>query len=91
LLKNDNLKARDLFKIAVLIRPEAAWPHYLVALATARMGDSKGALQALKRAAERGLSGPRLLEDHGFDKLRSDDSFQEISTRVAKNAAAAQP
>ncbi len=88
LLKKDDSQARDLFKAAAIIRPDAPWPHYLVALAAARMGEIKQALEELGKSAEHGLNNPELLQDHDFDKLRENSAFKEITARVAKNAAA---
>jgi hypothetical protein len=87
MLKKDYLQARDLFKAAAIIRPEAPWPHYLVALANARLGDAKLALEELSKSVDRGLKDPQLLASPDFDKLRGNDTFKEISERLARNAA----
>ncbi len=86
-LKKDYLQARDLFTVAAIIRPEAAWPHYLVALVTARLGDGKLALEELRKSVDRGLEDPQLLESPDFDRLRGSDAFKDISARMVKNAA----
>jgi len=87
LLKKDYLQARDLFRAAAIIRPEAAWPHYLVALASSLLGDGKLAIEELGKSVDRGLEDPQLLESRDFDKLRASDAFKDISARMVKNAA----
>lgn len=87
MLKQDYLLARDFFKVAAIIRPEAPWPHYLVALVTAHLGEDKLALEELGKSVDRGLNDPQLLESPNFDKLRGNETFKELSARVAKSAA----
>jgi dienelactone hydrolase len=87
MLKKDYLPARDLFMAAAIIRPEAPYPHYLVAQASARLGDGKQALDELGKSVALGLKNPQLLESPEFDKLRSSGTFKDLSARVTQNAA----
>lgn len=87
MLKQDYLLARDFFKAAAIIRPDAFWPHYLVAQAAARLGESKLALEELDKAVDLGLKDPQLLESSEFDKLRGNETFKQLSARVGKSAA----
>jgi dienelactone hydrolase len=86
LLKKDYLQARDLFRITAILRPEAAWPHYLTAQALAELGDNKTALDELNKAVALGLNNPELLDSPEFEKLRTNLAFKDIQTRIAKNA-----
>lgn len=87
MLKQDYLLARDFFKAAAIIRPDAFWPHYLVAQAAARLGESKLALEELGKAVDLGLKDPQLLGSPEFDKLRENETFKQLSARVGKSAA----
>jgi dienelactone hydrolase len=86
LLKKDYLLARDLFRATAIMRPEAAWPHYLIALAAARLGESKLALEELSKSVDHGLDDPQLFESSELDPLRGSDAFRKISARLARNA-----
>jgi hypothetical protein len=86
LLKKDYLPARDLFRATAIMRPEAAWPHYLIALAAARLGESKLALEELSKSVDHGLDDPQLFESSELDPLRGSDTFKGISARLARNA-----
>jgi hypothetical protein len=86
MLKQDYLTARDLFRAAAIIRPQAAGPHYLVALVAAHLGEGKAALEELNKSVDRGLSDPQLLENPDFDKLRGEDAFKKLSVQVTRNA-----
>ncbi|HEY3767284.1 MAG TPA: hypothetical protein VGN44_01310, partial [Candidatus Angelobacter sp.] len=87
LLKKDYLPARDLFKATAIIRPESFYPHYLIALATACLGENKLALEELGKSLDHGLNDPQLLETPELESLRNDKTFKEISARAAQNAA----
>ncbi len=87
LLKKDYLPARDLFRATSIMRPESAWPHYLVALAAARLGESKLALEELGKSVDMGLDDPQLFDSSELDPLRGNDVFKGISKRLALNAA----
>lgn len=88
MLKKDYLAARDLFIAASLIRPEAAWPHYLVAQASAQLGENKQALEELRKSVDLGLNNSELLQSPEFDKLRANEAFKELISRMRQNAAA---
>jgi dienelactone hydrolase len=87
LLKKDYVPARDLFRATAIMRPEAAWPHYLIALAAARLGENKLALEELGKSVDMGLDDPQLFESAELDPLRGNDAFKGISARLAHNAA----
>jgi hypothetical protein len=86
LLKKDYLPARDLFRATAIMHPEAAWPHYLIALAAARLGESKLALEELSKSVDLGLDDAQLFESSELDQLRGSDTFKEISARLARKA-----
>ena len=88
MLKKDYLAARDLFIAASLIRPEVPYPHYLVAQVSAQLGETKQALEELRKSVDLGLNNAELLQNPEFDKLRGNETFKELSARVARNAAA---
>ncbi|HEY3769489.1 MAG TPA: hypothetical protein VGN44_12515 [Candidatus Angelobacter sp.] len=87
LLKKDYLPARDLFKATAIMRPESFYPHYLIALAAACLGENKLALEELGKSLDHGLNDPQLLETPELESLRNDKIFKEISARAAQNAA----
>jgi tetratricopeptide (TPR) repeat protein len=86
-LKKDYLQARDLFRVAAIIRPEAAWPHYLIAQALAELNDNKAALEELNKAVDLGLNNPELLDSPEFARLRENIAFKDLQARAAQNQA----
>ena len=83
MLKKDYLAAKEMFQACETIEPENAWASYLVATADAQLGEKKQAIQALKKALEKGMTNPKALEDGAFDRIRNDEGFKEISARLA--------
>jgi predicted esterase len=88
MLKKDYLAAKDMFQAGETILPDSAWASYLAATAEAQLGQKKQAIQELKKAVEKGMTNPKLLEDAAFDRIRGDEAFKELS---AKLAAGTQP
>ncbi|HEY7405706.1 MAG TPA: hypothetical protein VIB39_19430 [Candidatus Angelobacter sp.] len=83
LLKKDYLTAREMFRAGEIIQPDSAWASYLLATADAQLGDKKQALQALKRALDKGMTNAKALDDNAFDRIRQDDGFREIVTKLS--------
>jgi hypothetical protein len=72
-----------MFRAGEIIQPDSAWASYLLATADAQLGDKKQALQALKRALDKGMTNAKALDDNAFDRIRQDDGFREIVTKLS--------
>jgi predicted Zn-dependent protease len=74
------------FQIQAAIHPESSAIQYRIAVTYGRAGDRKNALKALKIAADNGFSDiTRIAEETGFEKLRNDQSYEQILVVVRKN------
>jgi len=85
MLKKDYLAAKDMFQAGEIILPESAWASYLVATATAQLGEKKQAIQELKKALEKGMTNAKLLEDSAFDRIREEQGFKDITASLGKS------
>jgi dienelactone hydrolase len=83
MLKKDYLSAKNMFKAGEIILPESSWASYLLATASAQMGEKKQAIQDLKRALEKGMTNAKALEDGAFDRIRNDPEFKELGAKLA--------
>jgi len=83
MLKKDFISARSMFQAGEVIQPESAWASYLSATACAQLGEKKPAIQELKKAMEKGMTNPKLLEDTAFDRIRGEAEFKELSAKLA--------
>jgi dienelactone hydrolase len=74
------------FQIQAAIHPESSAIQYRLAVTCGRARDTKGALEALKSAADDGFSdSARIEREPGFEKLRSDPRYGHILDVVRKN------
>jgi hypothetical protein len=80
-----------MFQAGEIILPDSAWASYLLATACAQMGEKKPAVQALKRAMEKGMTNPKALDDAAFDRIRNETEFKELSAKLAAADASKQP
>lgn len=83
MLKKDFISAKSMFQAGEVILPESAWASYLLATACAQMGEKKPAVQALKKAMEKGMTSAKALDDSAFDRIRNEPEFKEISAKLA--------
>lgn len=83
MLKKDYTSAKEMFRACELIQPESAWASYLQATAQAQLGEKKQAIQALKRAVDKGMTSPKALDDAAFDRIRSEEAFKELAASLA--------
>lgn len=91
MLKKDFISAKSMFQEGEIILPDSAWASYLLATACAQMGEKKPAVQALKRAMEKGMTNPKALDDAAFDRIRNETEFKELSAKLAAADASKQP
>jgi len=89
MLKKDYLSAKSMFQAGEIILPESAWASYLLATASAQMGEKKQAIQELKKALEKGMTNAKALDDAAFDRIREDEGFKELSAKLAAAGKAA--
>jgi hypothetical protein len=89
MLKKDFILAKSMFQAGEIILPDSAWASYLLATACAQMGEKKPAIQALKKAMEKGMTNAKALDDAAFDRIRNETEFKELSAKLA--AAGKQP
>jgi predicted esterase len=87
MLKKDYLGAKDMFVAGEVILPTSAWASYLLATAHAQLGEKKQAIQALKKALEKGMTNAKALDDSAFDRIREEQGFKEIGARLAQGAS----
>ncbi|HYK88352.1 MAG TPA: tetratricopeptide repeat protein [Acidobacteriota bacterium] len=81
--KNNFTGAARLLELASAIRPDSPIAYYNLASAYARAGDKRRALDALKRAMEKGFKdGRRVLEDPAFGQLRNDPGLKKLLSRI---------
>jgi dienelactone hydrolase len=83
MLKKDFTSAKEMFRACELIQPESVWATYLLATAQAQLGEKKQAIQALKRAMDKGLKSSKALDDRAFDRIRNEEAFKELAARLA--------
>jgi len=83
MLKKDYRSAREMFQACEIIQPDSAWAIYLSATAHAELGEKKEAIQALKRAMEKGLTNPKALDDTAFDRMRNEEAFKQIAASLS--------
>jgi dienelactone hydrolase len=83
MLKKDFIPAKSMFQAGEIILPESAWASYLLATACAQMGEKKPAVQALRKAMEKGMTNAKALDDSAFDRIRNEPEFKEISAKLA--------
>jgi len=83
MLKKSPIRARTMFQAGEIIQPESAWASYLVATAEAELGLKKQAIEALKKAMEKGMTSATALDDKAFDRIRDDAEFKELSAKLA--------
>jgi dienelactone hydrolase len=83
MLKKDFTSAKEMFRACELIQPESVWATYLLATAQAQLGEKKQAIQALKRAMDKGLKSSKALDDPAFDRIRNEEAFKELATKLA--------
>jgi dienelactone hydrolase len=83
MLKKDFTSAKEMFRACELIQPESVWATYLLATAQAQLGEKKQAIQALKRAVEKGMTSPKALDDPAFDRIRNEEGFKELAASMA--------
>ncbi len=77
--KKKNQEAGKLVSIYLLLEPENPEAHYLNAVLSARTGDDNGALEALKKAKNFGLTNTQRLQTlPDFDGVRGMDGFREL-------------
>ncbi len=75
-----------MLEMAVSIYPDRPNVLYLLSSTFAKAGDKKKALDALKRASERGFSDVSTVEkDDSFGFLRDDPRMRQILDRIRKN------
>jgi predicted esterase len=80
--KNYRAAAASL-EIAAAIKQDQPGPFYVLATAYALAGDRKRALEALKKAVEKGFNVPGTIEgDHAFDSLRKEAEYLKIIERL---------
>ncbi len=74
------------FQVQAAIHPESSAIQYRLAVTCGRAGDKKNALEALKKAADKGFSdAARIEQESGFEKLRDDPRYRQIFERVRAN------
>jgi dienelactone hydrolase len=83
MLKKDFTSAKEMFRACEIIQPESVWASYLAATARAQLGEKKQAVEALRRAMDKGLTSPKALEDAAFDRIRNEEGFKELATSLA--------
>jgi hypothetical protein len=91
MLKKDFISAKSMFQAGEIILPESAWASYLSATACAQLGEKKPAIQALKKAIEKGMTSAKALDDSAFDRIRNEAEFKELSAKLAAAGASKQP
>jgi tetratricopeptide (TPR) repeat protein len=80
------LSALSYFQIQAAIYPESSGIQYRIAVTYGRAGDRKGALAALKKAADKGFSDiARIEQEAGFEKLRAEPRYGQILDVVRRN------
>jgi predicted esterase len=87
--KKDYDRAVFMLSVAAEIRPESPWPWVQIAAAQARKGKAgrKPALDALRKALEKGLDDPTVLENEkAFADLRQDEGYRQILEQVRQKA-----
>jgi dienelactone hydrolase len=85
MLKKDFISAKSMFQAGEIILPESAWASYLLATASAQMGQKKQAMQELKKALEKGMTNAKALEDSAFDRIREEEGFKEVAAKLAQS------
>ena len=83
MLKKDYFSAKGMFQACEIIQPDSAWAIYLSATAHAELGEKKEAIQALKKAMEKGLTNPKALDDAAFDRMRNEEAFKQIAASLS--------
>ena len=83
MLKKDYSSAKKMFQAGEIILPDSAWASYLLATASARLGEKKQAIQELKKALGKGMTNRKLLDDAAFDRIRNEEGFKEIAARLS--------
>jgi dienelactone hydrolase len=84
MLKKDYVAARAMFQAGEIILPQSAWASYLLATAHVQLREKKPAIQELKKAMEKGLTNPKLLDDSAFDPIRNEPAFKELVARLSQ-------
>ena len=83
MLKKDYSSAKEMFRACEIIQPESVWATYLLATAEVQLGEKKQAIQALKRAVDKGMTSPKALDDAAFDRIRNEEGFKELAASLA--------
>jgi tetratricopeptide (TPR) repeat protein len=82
----DHRSALACFELQAAIHPEAAGVHYRIAVTHARAGNRNKALEALKKAADRGFSdAERIEQEPAFVPLRNDPRYRAALDVVRAN------
>ena len=85
LARNDFAQAAVCFRAMTMIRPENIGAHYNLACASARCGNRKEAIEALRRAVANGFTDvAQLKTDPDLDSLRSEPAFRLIVEALEK-------
>ena len=87
MLKKDYSSAKKMFQAGEIILPDSAWASYLLATASARLGEKKQAIQELKKALDKGMTNRKLLDDAAFDRIRNEEGFKEVAAKLSQAAS----
>ncbi len=81
--QKDFTDAARLLELASAIRPDSALVYYNLASAYARGHDKRRALDALKKAIDKGFKDRRRIsEDPAFEQLRNDPGLKKLLSRL---------
>ena len=87
MLKKNYSSAKQFFQAAEIILPDSAWGSYLLATASAQLGEKKQAIQELNKALNKGMTNRKMLDDAAFDRIRNEPAFKEISEKLSHVAS----
>jgi len=83
--RGDLERAALFLSVASVVRPEDPQVWYRLAAAESRQGRRRQAVDALRRAVEKGFAdGKRLEGDADFDRLREDPDFRGLAARLGR-------